>query len=323
MIGLRIEMASYGPPEVLRAVEQPVAAPKPHEVIVRAAFAGVNRADCFIRSGEWPQAGPWPYVPGLETCGVVDAVGEAVTGFAPGDPVITMMQRLGGVHGARPGGYQSLVAVEASVLARVPATLTIAAAAAFGLPAVTAHLALEAAEVEPGQRVLVLGAASAVGLMAVQLVRARGAVAIGTGRRQQTFDAIRAAGADAVVSTREAWAKQLEPVDRVLDLVGQATFADAIDRLRPGGRYVFVGGTSGGELPLSGWSLMRPITLTGYSSETLVADQLASAMGELGRLVSANAITVPTAARYPLRDAARAHAELEAGQLTGRVLLEA
>jgi len=279
MIGLRIEMASYGPPEVLRAVEQPVAAPKPHEVIVRAAFAGVNRADCFIRSGEWPQAGPWPYVPGLETCGVVDAVGEAVTGFAPGDPVITMMQRLGGVHGARPGGYQSLVAVEASVLARVPATLTIAAAAAFGLPAVTAHLALEAAEVEPGQRVLVLGAASAVGLMAVQLVRARGAVAIGTGRRQQTFDA--------------------------------------------GGRYVFVGGTSGGELPLSGWSLMRPITLTGYSSETLVADQLASAMGELGRLVSANAITVPTAARYPLRDAARAHAELEAGQLTGRVLLEA
>src|ERR1041384_6633677 len=96
---LAIEIDDYGPPHVLHAVERPAAELRADEVQVRPVLIGVNRADCFIRSGEWPQAGPFPYVPGLETCGVVEAVGSSVRGFSAGDRVITMMQKLGGIHG--------------------------------------------------------------------------------------------------------------------------------------------------------------------------------------------------------------------------------
>src|SRR5262245_10433491 len=96
---LAIEMENYGPPEVLRAVERAPRELADDEVSIRSVLIGVNRADCFIRAGTWPQAGEFPYVPGLEACGTVEAVGSAVTSVAPGDRVITMMQRLGGIHG--------------------------------------------------------------------------------------------------------------------------------------------------------------------------------------------------------------------------------
>ena len=106
------------------------------------AVAGVNRADCFIRSGEWSQGGTWPYTPGLEACGRVEATGSGVHGIAPGDRVITMMQKLGGIHGVRPGGYQERLLCPADTLAPVPAGLDLETAGALGLPAVTAWLAL-------------------------------------------------------------------------------------------------------------------------------------------------------------------------------------
>src|SRR5262245_31046162 len=97
---LAIEMDGYGPPDVLHAVDRPAREPGPGEAVVRVAVAAVNRADCFIRSGKWRQAGPFPYVPGLEACGTVARVGPGVA-LRPGDRVITMMQRMAGIHGER------------------------------------------------------------------------------------------------------------------------------------------------------------------------------------------------------------------------------
>jgi NADPH2:quinone reductase len=252
---LRVEIDAYGPPSVLRPVERAESAPKAGEVSVRVALAGVNRADLFIRSGEWPQAGGFPYVPGLEACGVVERVAEDVPELSPGDRVITMMQRLGGIHGERPGGYQQVVAVPARTLARVPEKLELETAAELGLPAVTAWLGLEVLGVSPGQRVLVQGAASAVGLMVVQMIRALGGVPVGTTRSEQKLDRIRELGAELAVSTRDPrWPERIGPVDRVFDLVGSATFSASVELLTPGGRLVFVGGTSG----LSGRVVLDP-----------------------------------------------------------------
>lgn len=321
-LALRIEMSEYGAPEVLRPASYEPRALEADEVAVRAELAGVNRADCFIRSGAWPHKGSFPYVPGLETCGVVERVGADVTSVRPGDAVITMMQRLGGVHGSRPGGYQEVVIVPASTLVVVPAPLTIADAAALGLPAVTAWLALKAIDAKPGERVLVAGAASAVGLMAVQLMKARGAAVVGTSRRQATFEAIRAAGADVALSLDDEQAhREIGEVDAVFDLIGAAAFAPCLARLKPGGRYVYVGGASGGDLAVSGWDLMRPITLTGYSSETLDAAELGATLRELAGLVEDRAIAVLSPTVYPLADVARAHADMESGRVVGRVLL--
>jgi NADPH2:quinone reductase len=94
-----------------------------------------------------------------------------------------------------------------------------------------------------------------------------------------------------------------------------------VERLAPGGRLVFAGGTSGGELAFSGWALMRPLTLTGYSSESLDAPELARAMAGVADLVAGGRLRVAAVHRYPLKAAARAHADLEAG-LSGRVVLD-
>ena len=321
-MALRIEMDHHGGPEVLRPVDREPPAPGPGEALVRVAVAGVNRADCFIRSGEWSQGGTWPYVPGLEACGTVEAVGPGAGALAPGDPVITMMQKLGGIHGVRPGGYQELVLCPAATLAPVPAALDLETAGALGLPAVTALLAIRALEVAPGQRVLVHAATSAVGTCAVQLLVAAGCHVVATGTRPGKLEKARALGAaELAVTSEPGWAARLAPVDRVFDLVGSAVFAASVDLLSPGGRLVFVGGTSGGELAFSGWTLMRPVTLTGYSSETLDRAQLAAAMEEIAAAVAAGALRVAELTRLPLREAARAHALLESGQLTGRLVL--
>ncbi|HKE19684.1 MAG TPA: zinc-binding alcohol dehydrogenase family protein [Kofleriaceae bacterium] len=321
-MSLRIEMKHYGPPEVLEPVERPDRAPGAGEVAVRVAVAGVNRADCFIRSGEWQQGGGWPYTPGLEACGVVESIGSGVRGLAPGDRVITMMQRLGGIHGARPGGYQQRLVCPADTLAPVPAALDLEAAGALGLPAVTAVGALEALDARAGQRVLVTGATSAVGVMAIQLLAAAGCHAIAGGRRTDRLEPLRALGAAELVATADpAWRDRLDPVDRVFDLIGSASFAGAVDGLAPGGRLVFVGGTSGGELAFSGWALMRPVTLTGYSTETLDRARLAAAMERIAAAAAAGALRVPAVERVPLAEAARAHRMLEAGANAGRVLL--
>lgn len=321
-MALRIEMERHGGPEVLRAVERDVDPPGPGEALVRVAVAGVNRADCFIRSGEWPQGGSWPYVPGLEACGTVEAVGADVDDLAPGDRVITMMQKLGGIHGIRPGGYQELLRCPADTLVRVPSSLDLEMAGALGLPAVTALLAIRILGAVPGQRVLVHAATSAVGTCAVQLLAASGCHVIATGTRANKLERVRELGAAELAVTSEVgWASRLAPVDRVFDLVGRAVFTASVDLLAPDGRLVFVGGTSGGELAFSGWVLMRPVTITGYSSETLDRAQLASAMDDIARAVERGALRVARLTRLPLHEASRAHSLLESGQLTGRLIL--
>ena len=322
----RIEMDGYGGPEVLEARARDDEPPGAGEVAVRVQVAGVNRADCFIRAGTWTQAGPWPYVPGLEAAGVVEALGPGAPGHATdlavGDPVITMMQRLGGIHGERPGGYQQRLVCPVATLARIPAGLDVWTAGVLGLPAVTALRAIEVLAPAPGHRVLVQGATSQVGRVAIQLLAARGCHVIATGTRAARLDGLDALGAAELVATREgSWRAALDPVHGAIDLVGRETFADTVDLLAAGGRLVFVGGTSGGELALSGWALMRPVTLTGYSTETLDCAQLAAAMAELAGLWQRGVLRVPEVHRHPLADAAAAHRALESGQTTGRHVL--
>lgn len=321
---LAIEMHNYGDPGVLEVVRRTTSEPGPGEVRIRNVIAGVNRADCFVRAGEWAQAGGWPYVPGLEACGHVDAVGDGVDDVAPGDPVLTMMQRMAGVHGQRPGGYQELVIVPASTLARVPAPLDVWSAGELGLPAVTALLSLRALQVDRGMRVLVQGASGAVGQVAVQLCKAMGAVVIATGTSPAKFDFVKACGASFVIDTRDPdWLKRVVRVDRVLDLVGTATFGPSVQALVPGGRLVFAGGTTGGELSFTGWNLMRPITLTGWSAESLTRPQLQDAMNELGWRFARGELRVRGLTEFPLDHAIDAHRAIEAGRHAGRVVLRA
>ena len=321
-----IEIDRYGGPEELvwREVQRPP--PGPDEVRIRTLYAAVNRADLEIRRGEWPIArpDPFPYTPGLEVVGVVDDVGERVTGVWPGAHVITMMQRLGGIWGERPGGYGEFVVVPADTLATFAPEVDAEQMAAFGLVAVTAAEGLARLDLRPGASVVVHGASGGVGSAAVALASARGAEVIAVLPRAGKDDYVRGLGAARVVHLDESAlldALGARSVDAVLETTGARTFADSTAVLRRGGRLCLVGALTGAQLALSAWDLLQELTLTGWSSENLTGDALREHVALIAELVRGGRLPAPAVHRLALADAAEAHARIEAGELTGRALL--
>ena len=321
-----IEIDRYGGPQELvwREVRRPP--PRADEVRIRTLYAAVNRADLEIRRGEWPivRDDPFPYTPGLEVVGVVDDVGERVTGVWPGAHVITMMQHLGGIWGERPGGYGEFVVVPADTLATFAPEVDAEQMAALGLVAVTAAEGLARLDLTAGARVVVHGASGGVGSAAVALASARGAEVIAVLPRAGKDDYVRALGAAHVVHLdASGLVEALGPrsVDAVLETTGARTFADSTAVLRRGGRLCLVGALTGPELSLSAWDLMQELTLNGWSSENLTADALREHVALIAELVRGGRLHPPAIHRFAMADAAAAHAQIEAGELTGRALL--
>jgi NADPH2:quinone reductase len=321
-----IEIDRYGGPEELvwRAVERPPL--EPDEIRIHTLYAAVNRADLEIRRGEWPivRADPFPYTPGLEVVGVVDSVGARVTGIWPGAHAITMMQRLGGIWGERPGGYGEFVVVPADTVATFPPEVDAERMAALGLVAVTAAEGLARLDLQPDRTVVVHGASGGVGSAAVALASARGCEVIAVLPRAGKEDYVRSLGAARVVRLDEQNlldALGERSVDAVLETTGQRTFADSTAVLRRGGRLCLVGALTGAELELSAWDLLQELVLTGWSSESLTGDALREHVALIAELVRGGRLPVPAIHRFALADAAAAHAQIEAGELTGRALL--
>lgn len=184
----------YGSPEVLEQLVLARPAPAAECILVRVAAAGVNPADWNLRSGGLRLVArlKLPFVPGADVAGIVEAVGEGVTRFQPGDAVFAMLSTSAG------GGYAEYATLEAAIAARVPANLALAEAAAVPLAGTTALQALrDQAAIQPGHQVLVNGASGGVGTFAVQIAKLLGArvTAVCSGRNA---DLVREIGADDV-----------------------------------------------------------------------------------------------------------------------------
>ena len=323
---LAIQMDTYGGPDVLHPAEIALAPLQPGEVRFRVLAAAVNRADIEIRSGKWPilAPSPFPYTPGLEALGDVVEVGEAVESVKPGERVITMMQRLGGIHGIRPGGYQEYVTVMADSVALVPPHLDPLAMEALGLAAVTACEGLKRLHLFPGQRLVVHGATGGVGSAATLLALAEGVEVIATTSSAGKDEHLRKLGVTEIVHVQEQSLTGrigARSVDAVFETLGGRSFAESVAALKRGGRLVLVGAAAGETLSLVAWDLLQDLVLTGYSSENLTGDNLRQDISSLGRLLEQGKISAPPHQRYPLREAARVHQVMERGQLTGRALL--
>jgi NADPH2:quinone reductase len=320
-----VQIQAYGPPEVLTygRVDMPV--PGRGEVRLRTLAAAVNHTDLEIRAGHWPirKASPFPYVPGVEVVGVVDALGEAVLDVALGQVVITMMQGLGGVRAERPGAYTTHVVVDAGAVAVLPDGVDVLAMAALGLGAVTAYQGLLRLGAVSGKRLLVTGAAGGVGSAACAIAKAMGAHVTGLVRRPAQAAYVRALGADEMIVATSNASPTLpaQAFDGVLDTVGGETFAACIDALADGGSLCLVGAVAGGAVAFDAWNLIRPVTLTGYSSETLTGPPLREAMKALVAWTAVGALAPPRYRAMPLPEAAEAHRRLEAGGVEGRILL--
>ena len=322
-----IQIRAYGPPENMRWVDVELAPLAAGEVRFKVLAAAVNHADIEIRSGNWPVQldAPFPYTPGLEALGDVVAVGADVSSVKLGDRVITMMQKLGGIHGVRAGGYQQYVTVAADAVAIVPPELDPLQVAALGLAAVTALAGIERLQLLPGHLVIIHAASGGVGSVAVTAAKALGARVMATTTSRGKDDYLRFIGAESVIylgdKSRLTDHVAAKSADAVMELSGHDTFADSVAVLRRGGRLCALGAVTGGDINLSIWDLLHELVLTGYSSENLTGPDLRKAIRVICNLLSAGELAVPSFQTFPMAEAAKVHALMAQSQLKGRALL--
>ena len=225
-----IRVYEAGGPEVLRYEDVPDPQPGPGEARVKIEAAGLNYIDTYYRTGLY--ATPFPFTPGSEAAGVVDAVGPDVTVVKPGDRVAYCLTL---------GAYAEYAIVPAAKLVPVPDSLSTEVAAALILQGMTAHyLTISTYPLKSSDVALVHAAGGATGQLLVQLAKRSGAGVIGTAGSEEKAALARQAGADEVILYEtqdfEAEVKQLTQgrgVDVVYDSVGLTTFAKSLNCLRP------------------------------------------------------------------------------------------
>jgi len=310
-----IHQTAFGDSTVLELVEAPVPEPLPTEVRVRVHAAGVNPVDGKTREGKGMAAvlGTPPFGVGWDVSGVVDAVGLGVTTLAPGDEVYGMPW-----FPREAGAYADYVTAPSRQFARKPRSIGHVAAAALPLAALTAWQALvDTARVEAGQRVLIHAAAGGVGHLAVQIATARGAHVIGTGSSaREAF--VRSLGAAEFVDYRSArFEEQLEPVDIVIDLIGDAeqTGLRSVSLVRPGGLYVGVPSGISDEVGTA--AAARGVRATG-----ILVEPDGAALAQIAELVDAGRLRVEVERTFPLAQAAAAQNAVATGRTQGKIVLE-
>jgi NADPH2:quinone reductase len=238
-----IRVHEAGGPEVLRWEAVEVGAPGPGEIRLRHLATGVNFIDCYFRQGLYPAAGGFPFVPGAEGAGVVEAVGEGVTTVAPGDRV---------VYQTHLGSYSEARILPAERAVKLPDGIDPKVAAAAFLKGLTVQCLIRRTfKVEAGQTILWHAVAGGVGLIAAQWVTALGATLIGTVGDDAKAETAKAAGCTHVINYRtEDFVSRVKEItngegaDCVYDSVGKDTFPASLDCLRPLGMFASFGQSS-------------------------------------------------------------------------------
>src|SRR6202166_3642793 len=317
-----IQVPKTGGVEVLTVVDIPTPKPKPNEVLVKIAAAGVNYIDVYFREGRYPITPP--FILGQEASGVVSEVGSEVKDFKPGERVAYT-----GITGA----YAEFEAVPADRLVRVPAGITDQQAAAAMLQGMTAHyLTHSTYPIKKGETALIHAAAGGVGLLLVQMSKNVGARVIATVSTEEKAKLARDAGADEVIlytqSDFEAETKRLtggKGVDVVYDSVGKTTFEQGLNVLRPRKMMVLFGGSSGAVPPFDTMALSQKgsLFLTRPTLMNYIAtrEELVARSSAVFSMISAGKLKVRIEYTYPLAEAQRAHRDLEGRKTTGKLLL--
>jgi len=227
----------------VRLRELPTPEPGPGEVRVKVRAAAVNFPDLMQTRGEHQHKPPLPFVPGMEMAGEIDAVGEGVTQWKPGDAVA----------GGGRGGFSEYVVAPAAGLRRKPEGLSFSQAAGYPVAYLTAYVGLvRCGRVQPGEWVLVHGAAGGVGLAAVDLARLLGAKVIAASASDAKLAIVeREYRPDAIVNVTGGFREQVKAVtggkgaDVIYDPVGGDVFDESLRCIAFGGRILSIGFTSG------------------------------------------------------------------------------
>jgi NADPH:quinone reductase len=318
-----VRFHASGAPDVLKLENVEIAPPGVGQVLIRQTAIGINYLDSYQRAGIY--ALPMPSGAGNEAAGIIEAVGPGVAGFANGDRVA--------YAGGAPGAYASHRNYPIDKLVKLPDCVSDEAAASLMLKGMTVEYLLErCAPVKAGQFALMYAAAGGVGLAAGQWARDLGIKLIGVAGGPEKCELAKENGYAAVIDRNKedivARVKEItggNGVPVVYDSIGKATFETSLKCLYPRGIFVSFGATSGAPPAVEAGTLQklgslyftRP-TLATYCNSRADIDH---SSGRLFAMIAKGALQPNVGMRYPLADAAAAHADLEAGRTSGSSLL--
>jgi NADPH:quinone reductase len=319
-----IKMYSTGGPEVLSWESHDPGVPGPGEVRLIHEAIGVNFIDVYHRTGLYPLPS-LPAIPGLEGAGLVDAVGAGVTEFQKGDRVA--------YAGVPPGAYAEVRCIPAHRLVQLPESITCRQAAGIMLQGMTARYLLKGCfPVGAGDTILMHAAAGGVGSLVCQWAKHLGAITIGTvGSPEKARLAIENGCTHTILYGQEDFAPRVKEithgqgVDVVYDSIGLVTFMQSLDCLRPMGTMVSFGQSSGpiepfdiGLLAQKGSLFLTRPSLMHYTAKR---EDLLTHANDLFDVVSKGVVQTRIRQEYALKDAAKAHRDLEGRKTTGSSIL--
>ncbi|WP_404439141.1 NAD(P)H-quinone oxidoreductase [Stutzerimonas chloritidismutans] len=315
-----------GDADCLRLAEGPVPQPGPHDVLVRVAYAGINRPDVFQRSGSYPPPPDASPLLGLEIAGEIVALGAEVSGWKVGDQVCALTPG---------GGYAEYCVAPAEHCLPVPAGFSLLEAAALPETYFTVWSnVFDRAHLKAGETFLVHGGSSGIGLTAIQLAKQFGATVFTTVGNREKIEACQRAGADRVINYHEedfvevvAQATEGNGVDVILDMVGGDYIPRNVKSLAVEGRLVQIAFLKGARVELDAAPIMRKrLTFTGSTlrprSRADKADIAKALQANVWPLLEQGLCRPVIHATFPLADAAEAHRLMESSQHIGKIMLE-
>ncbi len=321
-----VDYSEPGGPEVLIAGETAVPVPADGEVLVRVEAAGVNRPDVIQRQGFYPPPPGAPHIPGLEIAGTVVAVGRAVDDALIGQPVCALVAG---------GGYAEYCVARADHCLTVPSGISMAQAAALPETLFTVwHNLFQRGYARDGETVLIHGGTSGIGTMAIKLGKLFDLRVIVTcGSDEKCAAAIEIGAAHAINYKAHDFVEEVmrltggRGVEIVLDMVGGSYLPRNMACLADDGRNVTIAVQGGMKAEISVLEIMRRrLTLTGSTLrprsntfKALLADEISR---EVWPMVATGELEPLIHSRYPLAQAAQAHAQMESGDLIGKIVLD-
>ncbi|NND56081.1 MAG: NADPH:quinone oxidoreductase family protein [Xanthomonadales bacterium] len=314
----------YGPPESLVIEEHRDPAPGAGEVLVNIKAAGINFPDVLLIAGTYQVKLPPPFVPGNEAAGVVEATGEGVTRYKPGDRVIVLPQS---------GAFAEKCIVAEKLCLPLPDSMNFEQGAGFTITYATSYHAFrQSTQLKAGETVLVLGAAGGVGITAVEIAKSLGAKVIAAASSEDKLQFAREAGADETVnysevSLRDAVKELTEGrgVDAVYDPVGGDLAQMALRSLAWHGRYLVIGFASG-DIPAfpANIALLKEASIIGVWWGTWAShnpDDSLMNMMELAAMVDKGVLSPRVTESYPLDRFADAFSAITERRARGKVVL--
>jgi NADPH2:quinone reductase len=317
-----VEISTHGGPEVLKPVSRPVPVAGHGQILIRVAWAGVNRPDLFQRAGSYAPPPGASDLPGLECSGIVAAVGPGVTRWKAGDRVCALLPG---------GGYAEYATCPADHALPVPRGLDLRAAAALPETAFTVWSnVVMRGQLHAGERFLVHGGSSGIGTMAIQIARALGATVWATAGSATKCAACAELGAHPINYRDEDFVTVLRKAggaDLILDMVGGDYIARNLKSLADDGRLVMIAFLAGPKAEINFAQIMsRRLTVTGSTlrpqSDLAKARIARDLRRRLWPLIEAGAVRPLIDSTNLLRDAVDAHRHMESSSHVGKILLQ-